>query len=174
MRYIAAMYQVLVYVYENYGGGASPPDRHQLGARLSSAGFEREDIQQALHWLDGLDCAAGGICLTPPCAANAHAGMTSTPVWPASPQSIRVYSPQELDHLGPHGIACLKFLEQAGALSPELRELVIDRALAASETPLDLDDLKIIVMMVYWRLNADPDVLVLDELCDDTRQRLAH
>ena len=39
------MYQVLVYVYENYGGGADTPDRQRLGMRLSSAGFERDEIQ---------------------------------------------------------------------------------------------------------------------------------
>ena len=38
------MYQVLVYVYENYGGGADTPDRQRLGMRLSSAGFERDEI----------------------------------------------------------------------------------------------------------------------------------
>ena len=52
--------------------------------------------------------------------------------------------------------------------------MVIDRALAASESPLGLDDLKIIVMMVYWRVNMTPDMLVIDELCDDTRHRLPH
>lgn len=46
--------------------------------------------------------------------------------------------------------------------------------LAASESPLGLDDLKIIVMMVYWRVNMTPDMLVIDELCDDTRHRLPH
>ena len=154
------MYQVLVYVYENYGGGADTPDRQRLGMRLSSAGFERDEIQQALHWLDGLDNVAGGICLTPPCDATEPLDAGS-PIWPAAPDSLRIYSPQEIEHLGPQGIACLRFLEDAGALS-------------ASEAPLDLDDLKIIIMMVYWRMGANPDLLVLDELSDDTRHRLAH
>jgi len=57
---------------------------------------------------------------------------------------------------------------------PELRELVIERALAASDEPLALDDLKIIVMMVYWRMGASLDALVLDELCDDAGRRVAH
>lgn len=167
------MYQVLVYVYENYVGGADTPDRQRLGMRLSSAGFERDEIQQALHWLDGLDNVADGICLTAPNDAAAPLD-TGSPIWPAARDSLRVYSPQEIEHLGPQGIACLRFLEDAGALSAELRELVIDRALAASEAPLDLDDLKIIIMMVYWRMGANPDLLVLDELSDDTRHRLAH
>ena len=116
---------------------------------------------------------AGGICLTPPCDATEPLDAGS-PIWPAAPDSLRIYSPQEIEHLGPQGIACFRFLEDAGALSAELRELVIDRALAASEAPLDLDDLKIIIMMVYWRMGANPDLLVLDELSDDTRHRLAH
>ena len=116
---------------------------------------------------------ADGICLTAPNDAAAPLD-TGSPIWPAARDSLRVYSPQEIEHLGPQGMACLRFLEDAGALSAELRELVIDRALAASEAPLDLDDLKIIIMMVYWRMGANPDLLVLDELSDDTRHRLAH
>ena len=88
--------------------------------------------------------------------------------------SLRVYRPAELEHLGPHGIACLRFLEDAGALPAGLRELVIDRALAVPEPPLALDDLKILIMMVYWRVGASPDLLVLDELCGDTSRRVAH
>ena len=161
------MYEVLVFVYENYGGGDACPDRQQLGRRLSSAGFERGDILQALQWLDGLDCAADGICVpTEPDAPPAS--------WPAAPDSLRVYSPREMDRLGAEGISCLMFLEEAGALSAALRELVIERALAASDEPLTLEDLKIIVMMVYWRMGASPDALVLDELCDDMGHRVAH
>ncbi len=164
------MYEVLVYVCENYGGGGDSPDRHQLGRRLSSAGFERSDIQQALQWLDGLDCAAGGIHVPQtPDAPDAPAA-----TWPAAPGSLRIYSPREMAHLGREGIACLMFLEEAGALSAELRELVIERALAASDEPMALGDLKIIVMMVYWRMGASPGALVLDELCDDAGRRVAH
>lgn len=173
MGYICPMYEVLVFVYEHYWGGSACPDREQLGRRLHSAGFGRTDIQQALAWLDGLDSAAQGIHVPEADAAAGDAGVVP-PAWAASADSRRVYSARELDQLGAEGIACIHFLESAGALSAELRELVIDRALAAPESPLGLDDLKIIIMMVYWRLDADPDVLVLDELCDDVEHRVAH
>ena len=165
------MYEVLVYVYENYWGGDSCPDREQLGRRLAGAGFEREDIQQALRWLDGLNCAAQGI--TPRDAGHEQPEQDAPQVLAASPDSLRVYSPKELDHLGTEGVACIHFLEGAGALTPALREVVIDRALAMPE-PVELDDLRIIIMMVYWRFDANPDVLVLDELCDDPTRRVAH
>jgi Smg protein len=55
-----------------------------------------------------------------------------------------------------------------------MRELVIDRAMAASGDPVALDDLKIIVLMVYWSFGKQPDALVLDELCDSPETRVAH
>ena len=161
------MYEVLVYVYENYAGGAACPDRQRLGRRLSSVGFGRDDIQQALHWLDGLDQLAEGIG-RPPAPALAASS------WPAAPGSLRVYDAREQAQLGAGGIACLEFLEHAGALTPALRELVIERALAACDAPLALHDLKLIVMMVCWRLDAQPGVLILDELCDQAGRRAAH
>ena len=55
-----------------------------------------------------------------------------------------------------------------------MREVVVDRAMAAPGGPVSLDDLKIIVLMVYWSVGEEPDALVLDELCDDTAGRLPH
>lgn len=169
------MYEVLVFVYENYWDGEACPDRDQLSRKLSTAGFERKDIQQALAWLDGLQSAARGL-LAPddlehgPREASTHL----PPTWPASPNSMRVYAPQEIEHLGKECMACIHFLEVTGALPPELREVVIDRAMAVPEPPLDLDDLKIIVLMVYWSVGMEPNVLILDELCDDTQSRVSN
>jgi Smg protein len=39
--------------------------------------------------------------------------------------------------------------------------------------PVSIDDLKIIVLMVYWSAGLEPDALILDELCDDS-DRVAH
>ena len=55
-----------------------------------------------------------------------------------------------------------------------LREIVVDRAMAAPGDPVPLDALKIIVLMVYWRFGHEPDALILDELCDDGDDRVAH
>ena len=51
-----------------------------------------------------------------------------------------------------------------------MREMVIDRATAIGNGPIELDDLKIIVLMVFWSLGEEPDALILDELfVDDGR-----
>jgi Smg protein len=65
-------------------------------------------------------------------------------------------------------------MESAGVMSAQMREIVVDRAMAVTDHPVDLDDLKIIVLMVYWSAGIEPDALVLDELCDDNVDRIAH
>ena len=159
------MFEVLVYVYENYWRGDACPDLHQLERKLSAHGFEPEEIHEALVWLDGLNVAAENITVAPE---------PETP-WPSTPSdSMRVYSVAEQDHLGAECLGFVSFLETSGVLPAPLREIVMDRAMASPGEPLALDDLKIIVLMVYWRFGHEPDALVLDELCDDTSERVAH
>ena len=68
----------------------------------------------------------------------------------------------------------ISFLESAGVLPAPMREMVIDRANAIPGGPLDLEDLKIIVLMVFWSLGEEPDALILDELFVDPEERLIH
>ena len=59
-------------------------------------------------------------------------------------------------------------------LAPAMREMVIDRATAVGECPLALEDLKVIVLMVFWSLGEEPDALILDELFVAPEERLIH
>ena len=88
--------------------------------------------------------------------------------------SMRVYSVAEQEHLGEDSIGFISFLESAGVLPPPMREMVIDRSSAIAGSPLDLEDLKIIVLMVFWSLGEEPDALILDELFVDVEDRLIH
>jgi Smg protein len=160
------MFEVLVYVYENYWRGDECPELSKLGHKLSAVGFESEDIQQALHWLADLNIATHQTelidlsqSIPEPHTQSAH--------------SLRVYSVHEQAHLGAQCLGFLTFLENAGILSAHMREIVIDRAMVIGGSSLELDDLKIIVLMVYWSVGIEPDALVLDELCDDD-ERVAH
>ena len=160
------MFEVLVFVYENYWRGDACPELHQLERKLSAHGFEPDEIHDALVWLDGLNSAADNILLPD----ESQAEWTPQP----SDGSMRVFSISEQDHLGADCLGFLTFLEGAGVLPPALREIVVDRAMATQGDPVSLDQLKIIVLMVYWRFSIEPDALVLDELCDDSAGRLAH
>lgn len=179
------MFEVLVYVYENYWQGDACPELHQLGRKLSAVGFEDDEIHQALVWLNSLNIAAQSTQIYLPSDSTCPAGMASAAALLAAPRlldhlpslsagSMRVYSTLEQAHLGADGLGFVQFLESSGVLPPHMREIVIDRAMASSNEPISLDDLKIVVLMVYWSFGQEPDALVLDELCDDAAFRVAH
>lgn len=151
------MFDVLVYLYENYWRPDACPDHDLLTRKLSAVGFETDEIQEALHWLDGLTGRADAVEVAPQQAL-----------------SQRIYLRQEQELLGEESIGFICFLESAGVLPPAMREMVIDRAVAAGPGPLDLDDLKIIVLMVFWSRGEEPDALILDELFVAPEDRLIH
>lgn len=150
------MFDVLVYLYENYWRPDACPDHAQLTRKLSAVGFESDEIQEALSWLDGLASAA-----------ESHDGTQGE-------HSLRVYTVAEQEHLGEESIGFISFLESAGVLRPPMREIVVDRAMAIPGGPVPLEDLKIIVLMVFWSLGEEPDALILDELFVDVADRLIH
>ena len=171
------MFEVLVYVYENYWQGDACPEFDRLGRKLTAAGFDAEEIREALIWLDGLNAAAKGTQINLPETATsqpAEAASALSCMQAQSSNSLRVYSVAEQTHLGAQSLGFVCFLEASGVLPPHMREIVIDRAMASPGDPVPLDDLKIIVLMVYWSFGEEPDALVLDELCDDSAGRLPH
>jgi Smg protein len=169
------MFEVLVYVYENYWRGDACPAPEQLGRKLSAQGFDPQEIRDALHWLDGLSLATQGIELTRHAdGAGATVSRHAPAALPASPGSMRIYSTAEQEHLGAECLGFISFLESSQVLSAGLREIVIDRAMATPGDTLALGELKIIVLMVHWSAGVEPDTLVLDELSDDPSTRIAH
>ena len=162
------MFEVLTFVYAHYWPGEACPQRAHLERKLNAMGFASEEIQNALVWLNELDLATQS--LDSEQAANpAHALAPSA-------HSMRLYSVAEREHLGPQSLGFVCFLENAGVLAPHMREIVLNRAMASPGGPVALDDLKTIVLLVFWSLGVEADALVIDELCDDTRKRhsLAH
>lgn len=155
------MFEVLTFVYENYFTSESCPELAHLERKLNAVGFESEEISDALTWLSALRSAARP---SPP------------EPWlrQPSPDSMRIYPRNEQQHLGLQALGFIAFMESTGVLLPHMREVAIDRAMAAPGGPLLLKDLKIIILMVYWSFGQEPNALVLDELCDDATARVAH
>jgi Smg protein len=150
------MFDVLVYLYENYWRPDACPDHRQLTRKLSAVGFETDEIQDALTWLDGLASSTDGV--------EAEQGE----------HSLRVYTAAERERLGDESIGFISFLESSGVMPPAMREMVIDRAMAAGSGEMDLEEVKIIVLMVFWSLGEEPDSLILDELFVAPQDRLIH
>jgi len=152
------MFDVLVYLYENYTALSACPDARALTRRLADAGFEDDEIADAIGWLHGL------------------ASVTLSSLAPLRPEAtaFRIYTPQEYSLLGARAIGFIATLDRGGQLSPEQREIVIERACALAEAPIELERLKIIVLMVLWSQSVDVDLLLLQELLDGDTQASLH
>ncbi len=128
---------VLMYLFQNYITDieeAEPqPDRESLHTELLEAGFPAHEVQQAFEWLDGLAARREAPVLT--CNEG---------------RSYRIYTDQEIARLDLESRGFLLFLEQTGVLTPETRELVIDRVMALQTDEMDLTQLKWVILMVLF------------------------
>jgi Smg protein len=158
------MFDVLVYLYETYYRPDACPDSEALVKKLSAVGFEEEEISKALGWLTDL-------------AETTSELSALHPQQTAFSFGFRIYVEREMDVLGTAAVGFIQFLESAKVLNPIQREIVIERALAASETQISLDKLKVIILMVLWSQGKEPGELMFDELFlddDEAEPRLLH
>jgi Smg protein len=158
------MFDVLVYLYETYYRPDACPDSEALVKKLSAVGFEEDEISKALGWLTDLAETTNEFSMLHPQQAS-------------FPSGFRIYVDREFDVLGTAAIGFIQFLESARVINPLQREIVVERALAASDTQISLDKLKVIVLMVLWSQGKEPDGLMFDELFldeDDVPTRQLH
>ena len=134
---------ILIYVFDRYMLDEAPdvPEREELARDLESAGFGEANVERALDWLADL----AGERHRPELAAVSRTLSNSDAPPPAS---VRAYLPQELARLTADCRGLLLSLEQAGILSAQQREIVIDRLLALDAEDFDLEQVKWVVLMV--------------------------
>jgi len=145
------LFDILVYLFESYIHADACPESDLLARKLSAAGFEDEEISEALEWLAGLRRVARDI----------HPGTAP------DAGSIRIYSEDEQAHLSPDCCGFLALMESAGVLEGVHRELIIERAMALEGFNITLNRLKVIVLMVLWQQERPIDTLMVDELLSE-------
>jgi Smg protein len=150
------MYEILVYLFENCQQREVAYDRERIAKKLSAAGFEHADISEALHWLAGM----------------ARAPQAEPVTLPDPSRTFRAFAPRELAKLDAQCRGFLLTLEQSGILTPQNRELAIERSLAASGGALSLEQLKLIVLMVLWNQQTPTSQLIAEELFATAQSRL--
>lgn len=148
------MFDVLVFLYETYYRPDACPDPETLTKTLSEAGFRQSEISDAITWLS--DLAARNFDLT-----------VNHPMQGVLSSGLRIYVAQEQIHLGNEAIRFIQHLDLTNVLDPIQREIVIERAMAVKESPLTLDKLRIIVLMVLWSQGEEPTAPVFDVLFPD-------
>jgi len=152
------MFDILVFLFENFFAADPQPDRDSLERELTAAGFATDEIDQAFDWLKGLD------------------NLTQYP-YPeslADSVSVRCYSEMEEKKLAPEGRGFLAFLESSGVINPIQREWIIDRALALPDSVVSVEEVKWIVLLVLWKQGRMDETLFLEDLLLDASEVSYH
>jgi Smg protein len=141
------MFDILVYLFENYLEVSAYPDENKLTRELSAAGFERGEINLAISWMHGLESLV-------------HTGKEDVL---AAGKSTRFFTEREIDHIGVEGVGLITFLEGSGVLDPVQREWIVDRAFAIDEQVLSLEQVKWIILFVLWSQNEPQQFLFVED-----------
>ena len=151
------MFEILMYLFESYFDAGSYPEPDKLSRKLSAAGFEDDEISEALTWLSALqgqnpDSYPEGL---------EHAGQ-------------RHFAELELQFISDEARRFLLFAEQQHLVSVIEREMIIDRSVALKLENLALDKLKLIILMVLWNRHQNLDPLLVEELLTPVHSAQLH
>lgn len=128
------MFEVLVYMFENYIDTHFRPDESTLSKELFAAGFDEQDINNAFDWFNQLEL------------------MTEQPDVFENPNhvSTRIFTDDELKKITGESIGFILFLVQAHILNTAQRELVLELAMNLPQPQINIEEMRWIVLMTTW------------------------
>lgn len=141
------MFDVFAFLIENFQDLESCPQRDELSVYLEQEGFEGEDINDALNWIDSLLQVQ----------ESPNAALIQS-------QGFRVYSEAEKEYIPSNILGLIQFLETEHALNPSQRELVIDALLLLPRFEINTQHTKMLVLIVLWAQKSELPVLIGDDL----------
>jgi len=141
------MFEVLVYMFENYVEANIKPDHNTLAQELFDAGFDSNDINGAFEWFNSLESMAEA---------------SHRDIEPAS-QSLRIYNAEESDKIHVEGLGFLIFLWQSGVINQALHEVIVERAMALPQDQVGLDEIRWTVLMALRKLGRTNDFLFVED-----------
>jgi len=153
---------ILIYVFDRYMLDEVPevPEREHLARDLERVGFAHANVERALDWLADLASERD----RPPLGIGPFTG-----------GALRIYSDGELARLSTECRGFLVTLERLGILSPQQREIVIDRMLALDADELDTEQLKWVVLMVLSSQPGQEQAFErLEDLVSDAHPNTPH
>ncbi len=151
------MFDILVYLFENYFDAGNCPDSATLTRKLTMAGFDDEEITMALDWLSDLS----------------RYGEEGYLDGLAESHSMRHFTEEEMEIIDTEGRGFILFLEQAEVINPLQRELLIDRVIRMDGDIPSVEKIKLAVLLNLWIQNQLTDRGVVEGLfiISDSYQR---
>jgi|TARA_B110000971_G_scaffold172784_1_gene177691 Smg protein len=153
------MFDLLIYMFENYLSTQNQLDFNNMTQELEAAGFDNDEIEKAFDWFSQLKLMSDKIPLSSKLKAN---------------NKLRVYTESELEKITCDGLGFILFLEQAQVLSSIEREIIIDRAMALSQNIISIDEVRWIVMMTLWNNGRENDYLFVEDALYQTELSSLH
>lgn len=157
------MFDVLMYLFETYihNEAELQVDQDKLTRDLTDVGFAREDVNNALGWLEKL--------------ADYQEGLTEPMRLTSDPLSMRIFTSEECQRLDAECRGFLLFLEQIQVLNLDTREMVIERIMALDTAEFDLEDLKWVILMVLFNIpGCENAYQQVEELLFESNEGIIH
>jgi len=141
------MFEVLVFMFENYFANQSLPDDATMEQELAAAGFEQSDILGAFGWFQEMKSM-----LNAPEFEYAH-----------HETAIRIFTNMESKRINTESLGFLMFLQQANVINDVERDLIVDRAMALNKRKLGIEEVRWITMMALWNQGRDQDYSFVED-----------
>ena len=153
------MFDLLVYMFENYLSSKNNLDFANMTLELEAAGYDNKDIESALDWFTELKEMSEKI-------SQSHSSKLN--------DKLRIYTDKEKEKFSFDGLGFILFLEQAHVLNSVEREIIIDRAMALNQNIINIDEVRWIVMMALWNNGRENDYLFVEDSLYQTERLALH
>lgn len=128
------MFEVLVYMFENYIDTHFRPDENTLSRELYAAGFDEQDINSAFDWFNQLEVMSDkSQIFDRPTRAN-----------------TRILTEAETNKISTESLGFVLFLVQADILNTAQREVVLELAMNLPQLKIGIEEMRWIVLMTTW------------------------
>ncbi len=128
------MFEVLVYMFENYIDTHFRPDESTLSRELYAAGFDEQDINSAFDWFNQLEVMSD------------KSQIFDTP----TRANTRIFTTAETDKITTESLGFVLFLVQADILNTAQREVVLELAMNLPQLKIGIEEMRWIVLMTTW------------------------
>jgi Smg protein len=152
------VFEVLVFMFENYVAHHTLPNSDILAQELSAAGFKQNDIDGAFNWFDEMKTRL----------------VESDDTYSHEETSLRMFSENELKKINTESIGFILFLRQANIINDMERDLIIDRAMALPQKLITIEETRWITMMALWNEGREKDYLFVEDALFNPRGLTIH
>ena len=152
------MFEVLVFMFENYIAHHALPDNDIMTQELSAAGFDQTDIVGAVDWFHEMK----NMVIEPP-GVYAHQNT-----------SMRIFNEIENKKICVESISFVIFLHQANVINDVERDLILDRAMALKQEQIKIEEMRWITMIALWSAGREKDYLFVEDALFNPRGLTLH